>query len=183
MAKKRKKNSRRARDQRLFSNVRAWMWESEPADEGNDFVLHLQKKALLFGWSTLSDQRMVDNLFAVNRNWVICGRALVRMPDGSEWMEQADITLPSCQLLKVRDAYAQLRKAVLGANQVRHVYDCGWIVQTWLGADPSEKDPDWVYHDAPEYLLPQNTSLPAGLGYTPERQEYWRMVNKRMNHG
>ena len=181
--KKRKPHSRRARDQRLFSNVRAWMWEAEPADEGNDFVLHVQKKALLFGWVTLSDRRMVDHLFEMNRNWVICGRALVMTPDGRAWMEQADMTLPSCRLLEVRDAYVQLRKEVLAANQERHVYDCGWIAQTWLHNDPSQADPDWVYHDAPASLLPDNTTMPAGLDFTAERREYWQLVNKRVDHG
>ena len=178
MAKKRrtKKHSRRARDQRLFSNVRAWVWESEPADGDNDFMLHIEKKALLFGWSTLSDRRMIDNLFEVSRNWVICGRALVTNGD-KIWMEQADMTLPSCKLLEISDAYSMLRKEVLAANQERQVFDCGWIAQTWLGNDPSETDPDWVYHDAPPQLAPER--VPSGLGYTSERHERWQLVNER----
>lgn len=177
MAKKKRKHSRRARDQRLYSNVRAWMWEAEPADEGHDFVLHVEKKALMFGWSTLTDRRMIDNLFNVARNWVICGRALVRTSDGNEWMEQADMSLPSCKLLEVQGAYDKLREAVLSANQTRHVYDCGWIAQTWLGNDPSEGNPDWVYHDAPKYMTPP--PVPGGLGYTAERHAYWQEVNQR----
>jgi len=176
MAKPRKKkHSRQARDQRLYANIRAWMWEAEPADGDNDFVLHVEKRAFRMGWSTLRDQRMIDNLFAVPRNWVICGRALV-MADGKMWMEQADMSLPSRKLLEVNGAYEVLRRTVLDANQLRHVFDCGWIAQTWLHNDPSEADPDWVYHDAPPELAPKQV---AGLGYTPERQARWQMVNTR----
>lgn len=177
MAKKRKAHSRHARDQRLFSNVRAWMWESEPSTDDSDFVLHIQKKALMWGWSTLQDPRMIDNLFAVTRNWVICGRALCMAPDGEMWMEQADMTLPSCKLLEVQGAYDELRDAVLGANRLSHVFDCGWIAQTWLGTDPTAGEPDWVYHDAPEGMT--RSRVPWGLGYTPERKARWHMVNER----
>lgn len=190
MAKVRKKHSHHARDQRLFSNVRTWMWEAEPvSDPDCDFLLHTQRKALGFGWSDLTTPSLIHNLFDRPRNWVICGRALVRNPDGTVWMEQADMTLPGCKLLEVKMAYVKLRKAVLAENQIRHVFDCGWIAQTWLGADPAvaDADPavadaDWVYHDAPKGLTP-DTRVPAGLGFTQERWERWQEVNKRVTHG
>lgn len=183
MAKVRKKHSRAARDQRLFSNTRTWMWESEPTNDPEcDFLLHTERKAMAFGWSKLTTPSLVHNLFDRPRNWVICGRALVRAPDGQVWMEQADMTLPSCKLLEVRMAYVKLRKAVLAENQTRHVFDCGWIAQTWMGKDPTEGEPDWVYHDAPPGLTPDKR-IPTGLGYTPERWERWQEVNRRVSDG
>ena len=175
MAKKRK-SDRQARDQRMYANTRVWMWEAEPPnDRGSDFVLHVQKKALLFGWCDITDQRLIDNLFERTRNWVICGRALVQQGD-QIWMEQADMTLPSCKILDVRDAYASLREEVLRANQTRHVFDCGWIAQTWLGTDPTDGDPDWLFHDAPPGLAPEKV---VGPGFSEERRQRWQAVNKR----
>lgn len=183
MAKKRKPHSRAARDRRLFSNVRTWMWESEPtSDPDCDFLLHTQAKAMLFGWSDLTTPSLVHNIFDRRRNWVICGRALCRSPDGTVWMEQADMTLPDCRLLEVRMAYVELRKSVLAENRTDHVFDCGWIAQTWLGKDPTSHDPDWVYHDAPPGFT-CNARVPTGLGYTPERWQRWQSINTKVKHG
>ena len=143
-----KRHSRTARDQRLNTSARVWMWESQPADPGNDFVLNVASKTP-FGWVPVTQASLIHNLLERTRNWVVCGRALVLHPDGKMWMEQADMTLPSCKLLETEGAYDTLRALVLSANQTRHVFDCGWIARPWLNDDPTVVAPDWVYHDAP----------------------------------
>lgn len=174
---RKKKHSRTARDQRLCSWTRMWMWESEPAGE-DDFVLHVQRKAMMFGWCDLTSQRVIDNIIERPRNWVVCGRALVRNPAGKMWMEQADFTVPSCKLLEIRDAYTRLREAVMSANQTRHVFDCGWIAQTWTNDDPAEADPEWVYHDTPEELIFNKRKTPPGEPYSIERYQRWQKQNE-----
>lgn len=184
MTKKRraKKHSRLSRDQRLNAGTRMWVWESEPASAGNDFVLHVQAKPMLFNWCDVTDHMLIENLLDRPRNWVICGRALVLNND-RVWMEQADMTLPSCRLRDVQEAYTALREEVLAANQLRHVFDCGWIAQSWRERDPTDVDPDWVYHDAPPGLALDGRKTPSGLGYTPERHQRWQEVNLKVNYG
>jgi len=176
---RKKKNSRAARDQRMFADARVWMWESEPSPEGHDHYLHAQRRAMAFGWCNLSTPSVIENLLHRPRNWVVCGRALVRKPDGTMWMEQADFTITSRGLLDVEGAYDAVRAAVMEANQTRDVFDCGWIAQSWVKADPSRVDPDWVYHDAPPELAPKN--IPVGAAYSEERYQRWQEFNRERN--
>lgn len=190
MARTKKRRAKRhnltLRNQRVLSNIRAWMWESQRPDDDCEFILHAAKWMPPFGWAVLEDFDLVKDLFERPRNWVICARAVARAPDGVAWMEQADITLTNRALNSIEGAYDTLREMVVSAMRKDQIYDCGWIAQSWFDEDPADADPTWVYHDAPPGLCPTRVTSrgvrpmqPVGEDWTEERRARWQEYHKQ----
>lgn len=189
MSKKRQQNRRArknhsvvARDQRLFANCRLWTWEglASPVD-GEQFVT--AERWTPFGWVTMGPD-LAEHLVKRQRNWSIGVRALCRSGYGVMWMESCTFDLPSHNLQQIEGAYHKLRADVLSAQRTSHVYDLGWICQTWTGQRPEDPLELWHYHGAPADMIRQATSddrqirRMAGPEYSQERYDRWQQVNR-----
>lgn len=126
MAKKRKKHNPQKRAQRVLHDVRLWSWESMREDGVR--IAHGEARAG-FVWRQLN-QKQVSTLVQQTNNWVIVCRALCDSGNDT-WIESS---IRSARDLKVNDfaeVYDEMREEVFAAVQHRHVYDCGWVVQSF----------------------------------------------------
>lgn len=182
-AQRNKGHSRRARDHRLYANCRVWTWEGlrSPVD-GLQFVT--SQRHSLFGWIDMGHD-LAQHLLDFPRNWMIGVRALCRNKDGQMWMESAYFDLPSYNIQQIEGAYHKLRADVLAAQRTDHVFDMGWICQTWAGKRPDDALERWHYHHAPAEILRQvideerDIQRIAGPGYSEERWFHWQDFNLR----
>ena len=136
--KKKKRNKAHNPDkraQRFFNNVKLWSWESMRDDEEDIRIAHGEAKVGAV-WRQL-DQKQVSDIANKTNHWAICCRALCKAGD-NEWIETS---IRSGKNLKVNDfaeIYDEMRSEVLDAVQMRHVYDCGWIVQSFNKNDQTD---------------------------------------------
>ncbi len=142
MKKRRKQHNPDKRAQRFFNNVRLWSWESM-RDEAEDIrIAHGEAKVGMV-WRGLNQQQVTD-LANKNNHWAICCRALCKAGD-DEWVETS---IRSGKNLKVNDfaeIYDQMRAEVMASVQERHVYDCGWIVQSFNQIDRTDSSFELKY--------------------------------------
>jgi len=178
----RKRHSAIARDQRLFSQSRLWTWEGL-ASPGDGQQYTTAEKRTPFGWIDMGYD-LSHQLLKRPRNWSVAVRALCRSSDGAMWMESRIFDLPSYNLQQIQGAYHQLRADVLTAQRTAHVYDLGWICQTWQGTRPEDELELWHYQYTPEQIIRQVTNdektinRMAGPGFSQERYDRWQQVNR-----
>lgn len=140
--KPRKQHNPDKRAQRFFNNVRLWSWESMRDDKESVRIAHGEAKVGMV-WRQLTQKQVID-LAAKTNHWVICCRALCKAGD-KEWVETS---IRSGKNLKVNDfaeVYDDMRAEVMASVQGRHVYDCGWIVQSFNKIDRTDSNFELKY--------------------------------------
>ena len=126
----------RARD--FFNHkMRIWTWESERVNDVN--AAYAEKHMGSF-WRPVGmpvAQRVVNE----RQHWSVCIRALCYSGKGGPWVEEVTIT-PDAELAlqDLEGIYERYKGEVLAACQSRHVYDCGWLAQTFKSKNPADND-------------------------------------------
>ena len=141
---KRKKHNPNKRAQNFFNCVRMWSWESMQEDGVR--IAHGEARLGMI-WRALS-QEQVRGIVARNNNWVIVCRALCHC-NGETWVETESRSARNVKVNDFANHYEELRDQVLSCVQSRHVYDLGWVIQSFGKTDRIDSNLEMVYLGEP----------------------------------
>lgn len=145
--------------------ARVWTWEADRGPEDCQ-VVYAQKHMGTF-WRDLNPG-VVRNVLAYPQHWAVCIRALCWTGEGDHWVEEVTLVVKDTPLVALEDVYLRYREEVLAAVQLRHVYDLGWLAQTYGKRNPADDDRWPLIH----------------LGaLSDERRAIWQRVNAEQVDG
>lgn len=158
-----KKHNATRRAQAFFNaKFRVWTWEADRAEDGTQ-VAYAQKYMGSF-WRDVGP-KITGGVLIRPQNWSVCIRALCWTGQGDSWIEEVTVTCRNTKLQDLESVYLPYRDEVLAACQARHVYDCGWLAQTFSEKDPAESE-RWAMIQMGEV--------------TEARRDMWRQVNQEL---
>ena len=161
MPKPRKRHNPHQRARDFFnSRTRVWTWEADRSPN-DDQILYAQKHMGTF-WRDLAPD-VLRRVLTVPHNWSVCVRALCWTGQGEHWVEDVTLIVRDTPLQALEGVYLRYRQEVLDAVQRRHVYDLGWLAQTYDRRNPAD-DPQWPLTHKGDLTL--------------ERQNIWQRVNQ-----
>lgn len=163
---RKKKHNQNRRAQNFFGHrTRVTTFEAGRDAQG-DQIAYAQKHMGTF-WRPLRPD-VTQTVLTYPQNWAVCIRAICWTGSGDWWVEESTVIVKDLALEHLHGVYLEHRQQVLAEVQTRHVYDLGWMAETYLGKNPAD-DPRWPYAE-----IDQNEFL------TPERQAVWRRVNEHI---
>lgn len=164
---RRRSHSDVRRAQRFFGHrTRVWTWEADREHSGAVQNAYAKKHMGAF-WRALGPDT-VRAVLSYRQNWAICVRAVCWTGAGDWWVEDETFVIRDAALQDLEEfhLYEKARADVLSACQRRHVYDAGWLAETFLDRHPAD-DPRWPLAEISETEI-----------LTPERQALWREVDE-----
>ncbi|WP_328187005.1 hypothetical protein [Marinobacter sp. OP 3.4] len=164
----RKRHDATRRAQTFFGHrTRVLTFEADRDHPGADQNAYARKHMGAF-WKDLGPE-IVGAVLRYPQNWAVCIRAVCWTGEGDWWVEENTIIARDIALqdLEQYDLYKNARDEVLAEVQRRHVYDLGWMAETYLGRNPADHNPRWPYSEINELEI-----------ITPERQQLWRQVDE-----
>ena len=163
-----KKHNATRRAQNFFGHrTRVSTFEADRDHSGADQNAYARKHMGTF-WKDLRPD-VVAAALKYPQNWCVCVRAVCWTGEGDWWVEEQTIIARDIALqdLEQFSLYKNARAEVLAEVQHRHVYDCGWMAETYIGRNPADWNPRWPYAEINQHEI-----------LTPERQALWRQVDE-----
>lgn len=125
-----KKHNSFKRATRLFSNATIWSWES--MTDPHDVQQRISHAEANVGFVTRSlNQDQVQKIVDRPHNWVLCCRSLCWTGSGDPWVEHDALSFRNLRINELVEHYDEMRKYILTQCQYQHIYDIGWIIQTF----------------------------------------------------
>ena len=124
------------RAQRFFNGTVIWTWEGLRDEQGNQ----IRPKAITKTFRGYEELRpsVINALMTQPNKWIVCTRAICMAETGDPWIDTRYREWCG-KLADVGERYLQWRADIRQTRKVAHIWDMGWMAQTFTGRFPRRR--------------------------------------------